>query len=78
METPENTKKKFRKAISDNRFTMDVELDMIHTLVTKYNPMTISDLARKRGVKPSYISKLVKNGKVMFLEFGSQKLIIGE
>lgn len=78
METPENIIKRFKKAIDDNRFSIDIELEMIDILVNKYNPMTVSEVAKKKGVKQPYISKLLKEGKLMYLKFGSQKLIICE
>ena len=78
METPTNTIDRFKKVISDNRFSMDVELEMLDILVNKYNPMTASDLAKKRGVSQPYIAKLLKNNKLMYLQFGSCKLIICE
>lgn len=78
METPENTLERFNQALDDNRFTMDAELGMMQSLVMKYNPMSISDYARKKGVSQPYISNQLKAGKIMFIEFGSIKLILGE
>tara|TARA_R110002050_G_scaffold59870_2_gene133325 strand:- start:2007 stop:2243 length:237 start_codon:yes stop_codon:yes gene_type:complete len=78
MKTPENTIDRFKKALDENRFTMDVELGMLELLVMKYNPMSISDLARKRGVTQPAISKQLKEGKLMYIQFGSIKIIIGE
>lgn len=69
---------RFKKAIDDNRFNMTQELEMLDILVNKYNPMSISDLARKRGVSQPAISKQLKNGKIMYLNLGSSKIIIGE
>ena len=78
METPENTIERFKKVINGNRFSMDIELEMLDILVNKYNPMTVSDVAKKRGQSKAYISKLLKQNKIMYLQFGSQKLIICE
>ncbi len=57
---------------------MDEELSMIQILVNKYNPISISDLAKKRGVSQPAISKQLKKGKIMYLQFGSAKIIIAE
>ena len=78
METTENTIERFKKVINGNRFSMDIELEMLDILVNKYNPMTVSDVAKKRGQSKAYISKLLKQNKIMYLQFGSQKLIICE
>lgn len=78
MENTENIIERFEKVINDNRFTYDVELKFMQILINKYNPMSISDLARKRKLSTAAISKQLKNGKVQYLEFGSLKVIIGE
>ena len=78
MKTPENAVKIFEKVINDNYFTMEQELRMLQVLVNKYNPMSITDLAKLRGISQPAISKKLKNGKLMYLQFGSVKLIICE
>ena len=78
MKKSTNTIDRFKKVINDNRFTMTEELKMLSILVNKYNPMSITDLAKKRGVSTAAISKQLKKGKIMYLQFGSQKVIIGE
>lgn len=76
MKKTESTVDRFRKAINDNRFTMTEELEMLDILVNKYNPRSVSDYAKEVGKSQPYISKILKQGKIMFLQFGSIKLII--
>lgn len=76
MKNTVNIKGKFKKAINDNRFTIDEELYMLDILVNKYNPRGVSDYAKEVGKSQPYISKLLKKGKLMHLSFGSIKLII--
>ncbi len=78
MKSLDNTIERFKKALDENRFTMDIELIMLELLVMKYNPMSISDLARKKNVSQPAISKQLKDGKIMYIQFGSTKIIIGE
>lgn len=78
MKNTANTVDRFKKAIHDNRFSLSEEIQMIEILVNKYNPMTVSDLAKKQNVSQPAISKRLKKGKLMYIELGSCKLILGE
>lgn len=76
MKNTGNTVYRFKKAISNNRFTIQEELQMLECLVNKYNPRSISDYAKEKGKSQPYISKILKQGKLMYLKFGSIKVII--
>tara|TARA_R110002012_G_scaffold304591_1_gene508158 strand:+ start:457 stop:690 length:234 start_codon:yes stop_codon:yes gene_type:complete len=76
MKPPVNTINKFKKAINDNRFTIDVELEMIIHLVNKYNFMSVSQYARSKSISQPAALKRVKSGKVMFIEMIGRKFII--
>jgi len=78
MTTPEKIRDNIKKVITDNMLPMDYELELFELWVNKFNPQTASDLARKQNVSAPAISKKLKKGKLMYLEFGSQKLIICE
>lgn len=78
MTPPEKIRDNIKRVINDNLLPMDYELELFELWVKKFNPQTVSDLARKQNKSAAAISKKLKNNKLMHLEFGSQKLIICE
>ena len=67
---------RFNKAIKDNRFRMDEELDMLEALVNKYNFKSVSQYARDSDISQPAALKRVSSGKVMFIEMIGRKFII--
>lgn len=76
METPVKPIDRFKKAINDNRFTMDVELEMIKHLVNKYNFISVAQYARNENISPPAALKRLKAGKVMYINMIGRDFII--
>ena len=67
---------RFKKAINDNQFTMDVELEMINHLVNKYNFISVAEYARKESISSPAALKRIATGKVMYVEMIGKKFVI--
>ena len=60
METLTN-KEKFKKAVEEDKFTMDEELYFMTILVDKYNPISKSEYAKKEGISPQGVESRLKS-----------------
>ena len=67
---------RFKKAIDDNRFRIDEELDMLEMIVNKYNFRSVSQYARENSISQPAAVKRVASGKVMYIEMIGRKFII--
>ena len=68
---------RFRKAINVNQFRMDEELDMLNTIVNKYNFLSVSEYARREKISQPGALKRLSSGKIMYIEMIGRKFIIG-
>lgn len=73
-----DTTNDIKRVIINNQLNMSDELEILYLIVNKYNPMTVSQLARKKKVSQPYISKLFATGKLMHIELSGCKFILGE
>lgn len=76
MKKSTNTVDRFKKAIDANRFDMTEDLEMLNLLVNKYNPISVSEYARRNNISQPAALKRLKTGKVMFIEMIGKKFII--
>lgn len=72
----DNVLDRFKKAIDDNRFPMNIELEMINHLVNKYNFISVSQYARDNSISQPAALKRINKGKVMYIEMIGRKFII--
>lgn len=57
---------------------MQEELTFIDLLVNKYNLMTISSYAKANNVSQPYISRLVKECKIEYIDINNTKFILSD
>ena len=75
METLTKTER-FKKALDNNGFTMQQELEMIILLVEKYNFISKSEYARKEGVSPQGVLSRLKSKKDPYIKMINKIFII--
>lgn len=76
MKNAENVVVRFKKVIDDNRFLMNEELDMLDILLKKYQPITISEYARREHITQAAASKRVNAGKVPYILLAGSRLVL--
>lgn len=67
---------RFKKALDNNSFSMQEELQMIDLLVTKYNFISKSEYARMENISPQGVESRLKSKNEPYIKMIGKLFII--
>lgn len=68
MKHIENADVRYISASNNGNFNYTKELNILNHLLNKFNPISITEYAKKENIKPPAVYDRIKRGKVMCLK----------